>query len=146
MQITGEYSSKAHRAEVWTAFMSPDALRAAIPGCQEFEEIAPAEYRVTVKVSIAAITGVYKGTVAVRDPKPMASYKLVVDGSGKAGRVQASADLTFSDQDGGALIRYAADIKPQGAIARLGNRLIASAANLLIGQFFKAMERRIEGD
>jgi carbon monoxide dehydrogenase subunit G len=140
LEISGEYRFDADRSSVWATFMSPGALREAIPGCQGFQETSSGTYKVVVRVSIAAITGVYNGVVAVQDPIPMESYKMSVDGNGKAGRVQAIAEMTFVDHEGGTLVRYRADIKPQGAIARLGNRLISSAANLLIGQFFKGME------
>jgi carbon monoxide dehydrogenase subunit G len=35
-------------------------------------------------------------------------------------------------------------VKAQGAIARLGSRLLAGSAKLMVGQFMKAMEKQVE--
>lgn len=143
MEITGEFRFESPRQVVWDRLMDSRALQTAIPGCTRFDETAPGTYSVTVKVSLAAITGTYEGTVRLADPRAPEAFRLEVDGSGKAGRVQAAADLTLAESDSGTMLSYRADIRPQGAIARLGNRLIASAGNLLIGQFFKSMEKQI---
>jgi carbon monoxide dehydrogenase subunit G len=35
-------------------------------------------------------------------------------------------------------------VKAQGALARLGSRLLGGAAKLMAGQFFKAMEQQVK--
>ena len=82
----------------------------------------------------------------VVDPIENESYRLVVTGNGKPGSVQGDAKLTLSDHAaGGTLVKYAGDVKAQGAIARMGSRLLGGAAKLMIGQFMKGMEKQVEG-
>ncbi len=145
MEVTGEHKFDAPRAAVWKALLDPKALQASMPGCEKFEEVGPSSYDLTIKVGIAAIKGTYSGNVRVADPVENQSYRLVVQGSGKPGTVQGDATLSLSDVAGGTLVKYVGDVKAQGAIARLGSRLLGGAAKLMIGQFMKAMEKQVEG-
>ena len=145
MEVTGEHKFDAPREAVWKALLDPKALQASMPGCEKFEEVGPSSYDLTIKVGIAAIKGTYSGNVRVADPVENQSYRLVVQGSGKPGTVQGDATLSLSDAAGGTLVKYVGDVKAQGAIARLGSRLLGGAAKLMIGQFMKAMEQQVEG-
>ena len=144
MEVTGDHKFAAPRQAVWQALLDPKALQASMPGCEKFEEVGPQSYDLTIKVGIAAIKGTYTGNVKVVDPVENEHYRLVVSGHGKPGSVQGDATLTLSDEGGGTLVKYAGDVKAQGAIARLGSRLLGGAAKLMIGQFMKAMEKQVD--
>ena len=144
MEVTGDHKFAAPRQAVWQALLDPKALQASMPGCEKFEEVGPQSYDLTIKVGIAAIKGTYTGNVKVVDPVENEHYRLVVSGHGKPGSVQGDATLTLSDDGGGTLVKYAGDVKAQGAIARLGSRLLGGAAKLMIGQFMKAMEKQVD--
>ena len=145
MEISGEHQFKSPREAVWQALLDPKALQASMPGCEKFEEVGPQSYDLTIKVGIAAIKGTYSGNVQVKDPVENEGYRLVVQGTGTPGRVQGEATLALSDDAGGTLVKYTGEVKAQGAIARLGSRLLGGAAKLMIGQFMKAMEKQVEG-
>lgn len=145
MEVSGDHRFAASREVVWQALLDPQALQASMPGCERFEEVGPNTYDLTIKVGIAAIKGTYSGNVKVADPVENDSYRLIVQGSGKPGSVQGDAKLMLSDDNGGTLVRYVGDVKAQGAIARLGSRLLGGAAKLMIGQFMKGMEKQVEG-
>lgn len=145
MEISGEHKFDSPREAVWQALLDPKALQASMPGCEKFEEVGPQSYDLTIKVGIAAIKGTYGGNVKVVDPVDNQSYRLVVSGSGKPGSVQGDATLVLSDAGGGTLVKYTGDVKAQGAIARLGSRLLGGTAKLMIGQFMKGMEKQVEG-
>ncbi len=144
MEISGEHRFQAPRAVVWEALLDPQAIKASMPGCERMEQNGPETYDITIKVGIAAIKGTYSGNVKVTDRNPEDSYRLVVGGSGKPGSVQGDATMTLSDDGTQTLVRYLGDVKAQGAIARLGSRLLGGAAKLMIGQFFKGMEKQVE--
>jgi carbon monoxide dehydrogenase subunit G len=144
LEISGEHRFPAPHDVVWDLLLDPKALEAAMPGCERFVEVAPDTYDLTIKVGIAAIKGTYSGTVKVSDQKPSDSYRLVVTGSGKPGSVQGDATMVLSADGPGTLVRYSGEVKAQGAIARLGSRLLGGAAKLMIGQFFKGMEKQVQ--
>ena len=144
MEVSGEHRFSAPRAAVWQAMLDPAALQASMPGCERFVEVGPRSYDLTIKVGIAAIKGTYSGNVKVADPVDNESYRLIVAGSGKPGSVNGDATLVLSDDGAGTLVKYTGDVKAQGAIARMGSRLLAGAAKLMIGQFMKGMEKQVE--
>ena len=145
MEVSGEHRFSAPREAVWQALLDPEALQASMPGCEKFEEVGERSYDLTIRVGIAAIKGTYNGNVKVADPLERESYRLVVNGSGKPGSVQGDAKMVLSDDGAGTLVRYTGEVKAQGAIARLGSRLLGGTAKLMIGQFMKAMEKQVEG-
>ena len=144
MEISGDHRFKAPPGMVWEAMLDPVSLKASMPGCEAMTATGEDAYAITIKVGIAAISGTYSGTVKVADRVEGESYRLVVSGSGKPGSVQGSAAMVLSEDGNGTLVRYTGDVRAQGAIARLGSRLIGGAAKLMIGQFFKGMENEIE--
>ena len=144
MEIAGEHRFNAPRALVYEMMLDPKILQGAMPGCEVFNEVAPESYDLTIKVGIAAIKGTYSGNVKVQDRNENEGYRLVVAGSGKPGSVQGDAVMVLTDDGAGTLVRYTGEVKAQGAIARLGSRLLGGAAKLMIGQFMKGMEKQIE--
>lgn len=144
LEISGEHRFAAPREVVWELLLDPQVLRAAIPGCEEFTQTAPDSYDLTLKVGIATIKGTYRGKVDVRDRQPTDSYRLVVEGSGKPGKVQGDAVLHLREEGSETVVTYGGDVKAQGALARLGSRLLGGAAKLMAGQFFKAMEQQVK--
>ncbi len=128
---------------VYDLLLDPAALQASMPGCEKFEEVGPRSYDLTIRVGIAAIKGTYSGNVAVADAVAPESFRLVVHGGGKPGSVQGDARMVLTEDGNETLVTYTGDVKAQGAIARLGSRLLAGAAKLMIGQFFKAMEKQV---
>lgn len=144
MEISGDHRFAAPREAVYRALLDPKALQASMPGCEKFVEVAPQSYDLTIRVGIAAIKGTYSGNVQVREPVQDESYRLVVSGKGSPGSVQGDARMILTDDGGGTLVKYTGEVKAQGAIARLGSRLLGGAAKLMIGQFMKAMEKQVE--
>jgi uncharacterized protein len=144
VELTGEHRFSAPRDVVWRALLDPAAIQASMTGCERFDATGPETYDITLKVGLAAIKGTYSGTVKVTDRNPEDSYRLIVTGAGKPGNVQGDAVMTLRADGDGTIVSYTGDVRAQGAIARLGSRLLGGAARLLIGQFFKAMEKQVE--
>lgn len=143
MKIEGEREFAGPRELVWELLLDPAVLAATLPGVERFEEVAPDAYDVTMRAGIAAVRGLYTGRVEVSERAPAESYRLRIDGAGKPGGARADARVTLEEAGVGTLVRYAADVRARGAIARLGGRLLGGVARLLIGQFFRAIEARV---
>ena len=143
LEIRGEYRFRASRRATWEALVDPASLETALPDCERFEEKGPGEYAIRIRAGIGAIKGTYTGVVTVSDQQPHDSYQLTIVGSGKPGRVKGSAEISLREDDHGTVVEYVADVAVQGALARLGSRLVVGAAKLLAGQFFRAMEKEV---
>lgn len=143
MDIRGDHQFNEPLEQVWNTMLEPESLRACIPGCEALTETGERSYDMTLKVGVASIKGTYDGTVKVEDITPMESYRLVVSGSGRPGAVRGDGKLEFTSEGSGTRVSYTGAVSAQGAIARLGNRLLGGTAKLLIGQFMNNMEKRV---
>ena len=142
MRVTGQAILHSPRTRVWATLMDPEALRRCLPGCQELEQIAPQEWKVTMSVGISAIRGTYSGRVKISDPEPETRYRLAVEGSGAGNRIRGEGTITLADSAadaGETQITYEGDAHVQGPLASVGQRLLPPAAKLLADQFFKCM-------
>ena len=53
------------------------------------------------------------------------------------------ATITLRDDGPDTLVSYAAEVRAQGVIARLGSRLLGGAAKMLAGRFFEALDEQL---
>ena len=122
MEIKGEHEFQGQRELLYELLLDPDVLAGALPG----------------------VEGTSSGRVEVLEQSPPESYRLRIDGSGKPGGVRADARVELVEAGGITTMHYRADVKARGTIARLGGRLLGGVARLLIGQFFKSIERQVD--
>jgi len=139
MKLEGSYDVKAPRQKVWSAFLDPETLRKAIPGCEKLEMIAADEYKATLKIGVAAVKGTFEGKVRLLDKKPSDSYRLAAEGSGGPGFVRADTLISLSDIEGGTRVSYSADVQVGGLIAGVGQRMLGGVSKMMADQFFTKM-------
>jgi carbon monoxide dehydrogenase subunit G len=128
MDITGSYTFAAAPERVWTLLMDPAAIASCIPGCESFEPDGEDRYKATLKVALAAITGTYAGTVVLSDKVPNTSYRLAVDGQGRAGFVKGQVGVTLKADAASTIVDVSGTVQTGGPIARLGQRLIGNVS------------------
>jgi carbon monoxide dehydrogenase subunit G len=143
MDITGSYTFAAPPDRVWDLMMDPKTIAACIPGCEALEPDGVDRYRARITLGLAAITGTYDGTVVITEKVEKSSYRLAVEGQGRPGFVKGSAAITLRPEGGGTVVDLNATVQTGGAIARLGQRLIGSAAKMMQDRFFACMQRKV---
>ena len=146
MDVSGSHTFAAPRERVWNVLLDPDALRASLPSVKEFRQVAEDDYEATMSVGIGAIKGTYSGKVQVRDKEPPERYRLLVEGSGRPGFIKGDGLIELEDKGDTTVVRYHGQAQVGGMIASVGQRLLQASAHLVIGQFFKAMERQLRRD
>ena len=139
MKIEGSTDIPAPRDKVWAAFLDPDILAQALPGCEKLEAIGPNEYKATMKVGVAAIKGTFEGKVKLSDLEPPNRYRMAVEGSGGPGFVRGAAGMQMSDVDGGTKVSYDADVQVGGLIASVGQRMLGGVTKKMLDHFFTRM-------
>ena len=144
MNIEGKYKFPASQEQIWDLFMDQKNLEKAIPGCEKMEEREPGKYDVLLKIGIAAVKGTYRGKIAVVDPEPPKRYRLIGEGSGSPGFVKGEAIIELSQQDQDPIVSYQGEMEVGGLIAGIGQRMIGGIAKMMVGQFFKKMEKELK--
>lgn len=145
MKVSGEQPLSAPREKVWELLNDPARLSRLIPGCEDLQTLGPDEFAGTINVGIAAVKGAYSGKLKIDDKRPPEHYRMNVDGKGKQGFMRGSGTLDLVAQDSNlTVVRYAGDVQVGGALMQVGQRMIDSAAKMMLGQFFAAADAELK--
>jgi len=139
MKIEGSSDIPVARQQVWDAFLDPNVLAKAIPGCEKLEAMGEGEYKATMKVGVGPIKGTFEGKVRLFDLEPPNKYRMAVEGTGGPGFVRGDAGMALSDADNGTHVAYTADIQVGGLIASVGQRMLGGVSKMMLDQFFSRM-------
>jgi carbon monoxide dehydrogenase subunit G len=145
MKLEGSHDIPAPRERVWSAFLDPEVLKQAIPGCEKLEAVGDGEYKATMKIGVAAVKGTFEGKVRLFDLKPPESYRMAVEGSGGPGFIRGETQITLSDAEGGTRVSYTADVQVGGLIAGVGQRMLGGVSKMMADQFFNRMSQLLQG-
>ena len=143
MDIKATYTFNAPPERVWALLMDPAAIASCIPGCEALDPDGEDRYRAKITIGLAAITGNYEGTVVLSEKIANTSYRLSVEGQGRPGFVKGDAAIALRADGGRTVVDVSGTVQTGGAIARLGQRLIASAAKMMQDRFFACLQGKI---
>ena len=144
MDIFGSYTFDVPADRVWDLLMDPAALSSCIPGCTRFEPDGEDRYAVTLTVALAAITGTYNGTVNLTDKTLHTSYRLVMEGQGRARFVKGSSVISLRPAGASTAVDVSGAVHTGGPIARVGQRLIGGVARMMLDRFFACLKAKLE--
>jgi carbon monoxide dehydrogenase subunit G len=139
MKVEGVYTFPGPPQQVWDLLLSPDSLRACIPGVESLTETTPEHFDAVMKVGVAAIKGTYKGKVALIDKDPPRAYTLQVEGSGGPGFVKGVARISLEAEGDGTRVKVEGDGQVGGMLAGVGQRMLPGVAKMLMNQFFECL-------
>ena len=143
MDIIGSYSFTAPPDRVWNLLMDPEVIASCIPGCHKLEPVGVDRYRASLTVALAAITGRYEGTVHITDKTLHSSYRLTVEGQGKAGFVKGNAAIALRPEGAVTVVDVSGRVETGGPIARLGQRLIGNVSKMMQDRFFACLQGKL---
>jgi hypothetical protein len=146
VKISGSHVLRGPRQKVWNALQDPAVLVVTIPGCHELRKDGEGSYAARVHAGIASITGTYDGRVQLGDQDPPNSYTLRATGSGGPGTIDATATVSLTDEGEGTRVDYDAEAVIGGAIAGVGQRVVAGVAKRNAATFFEAVDRHLAGE
>lgn len=142
MKIKSDYTVSAHRERVWEHLTDPELLSQCIPGCEELKATEDDTYEATIKVGVAGIKGTYKGTVTLENMQPPSAYRLMVEGKSTIGFLKGACDFRLEESNPDETkVEINGELAVGGKLARVGQRIIGSAAKMTIGQFFKQINK-----
>jgi carbon monoxide dehydrogenase subunit G len=138
LKISGSQELPFPPEQAYDLLQDPAVLQRAIPGCESLEKIGDNEYRMKMKMALAAVSGSFEGKVRLSEQTPPSTFRLDVDGSGKIGFVKGGGLLTITPTDnGGSSVAYDGDVQVGGTIAAVGQRLVETTAKMMIKKFFE---------
>ena len=148
MKISGSYTLPVAPERAYQILQDPAILAQAIPGCEGLDKIGPDEYRMKMKVLLAALSGQFQGKVRITDQSPPTSFRLIVEGTGRIGFLKGEGLLKLSpaatvrvlsadsSEPPSTIVSYEGDAQVGGTMAAIGQRLIDGTAKMMIKKFF----------
>lgn len=141
MHISGSRSFSTGPAQTFALLTDSAVLARALPGLHSLTAASDTLYLVEMEVGVAAIKGRYQGRIELRDIIPAQSYRLVVQGEGAMGFVEADVAVHLSPNEvGGCTVAWDGHAEVGGVVAGVGQRMVGGVAKLLVSQFFNAVE------
>ena len=145
MKIAGTASIGHSPERVFAALTDPAVLARTLPGCQSMEQVGPYTYKMVISAGVAAIKGSYLGQVELSNRVAPSSFTMRATGSGAPGTIQAAVQITLSSEGTGTLLTYDADAVVGGVIAGVGQRVLGGVAKKTADEFFKGVDRYLNG-
>ena len=148
MKVSGSYTLPVAPERAYELLQDPAILARAIPGCESLEKIGPDEYRMKMKVLVAALSAQFEGKVRIAEQTPPTSFRLIVEGSGRIGFLKGDGLLKLSPAATGGVppaappgrpstvVSYEGEAQVGGTMAAVGQRLIDGTAKMMIKKFF----------
>lgn len=136
MKIAGSHTLPFPPAQAYALMQDPAALARAIPGCESLEQIGENEYRMKMKMVLAAFSGAFDGKVRISEQQPPSSFRLDVEGSGKFGFVTGGGVIKLEPAGDETSVAFDGDVQVGGTIAAVGQRLVEGTAKTMIRKFF----------
>jgi len=137
LKVAGSNTLPFPPEQTYAMMQDPQVLAKAMPGCESLEKIGENEYRMKMKMALAALSGAFEGKIRITDQMPPSSFRLEVEGSGKVGFVKGAGVLTLKPSEASTEVSYEGDVQVGGTIAAVGQRLIDATAKNMIKKFFE---------
>jgi len=139
LKISGSQNVPATRERTYQLLQDPTVLAKCMPGTDHLDKIGPDEYEMKMKMAIASIGGLFSGKVRLADQNPPASFRLVVEGTGKIGFLKGEGLLNLNEREQSTEVTYDGDVQVGGTIASVGQRLLDTTSKMIIKKFFEKL-------
>jgi len=130
---------------VWAHLTDPDVLRRTVPGCRELTALSATEFEGRIEMGAGIVKGVFAARMAFTDIDPPNRLRLTGSATGRLGasRGEGLVRLEAAGDGGGDGTRVSFEwgVDLSGKVAAVGGRLVAGAARLMIGEFFRRLAR-----
>lgn len=148
MDLDSAFTVTAPIDQVWATLMDFEEVAGCVPGAQVLNKLSEDAYQVGMKVKLGPVTMQYKGQMEVVERDEQA-YRAVLKGSAKEARGQGTAQATAHLQlvEDGATTRGTvhADVALSGRAAAMGQGVIGSVTDSMMGQFATNLQAMLTG-
>jgi putrescine---pyruvate transaminase len=143
-RVTGERMLAGPPERVWALLTDAAELARAMPGAGEVEPAEGRSFRTTISLAVGPVKDTYEGRLAYEDEQPPTACTIVVETKGRSGQVAGRGAMRLEPRDGeGTFLRYEGDFKVSGAVAGVGQRMIAGVARKTIERTLDGIGRRL---
>jgi uncharacterized protein len=144
MHYDGSFEVSASREVSYAFATDPAKITTIFPDVQEVKIIDSDNFELKTKIGISFIKGIMdvKGNIAEKIPSKFVKLKAKANGLGSS--IELESGFSMEDgSNGGTVIKWTADAIIGGLIARVGSRLMDSAAQKYIDQIIASLKEKL---
>jgi hypothetical protein len=144
MHLEGSHHLQASPQVIWAMLMDPEVLAKVIPSVTSLAATGEGAYHPFSEATLRPVSGAFKGTLEVTDPKPPSSFTLLIEQNSHIGNLSARGNIQLNPMENQHTeVVFTGDVKLTGTLARAGQRVIGGVAKTLTEQFFSDLEQEI---
>jgi carbon monoxide dehydrogenase subunit G len=144
MHYDGSFEVASDRARAYEFATDPSKIVTIFPDVQDVRIDDAEHFTFKAKVGISSIRGMMDVKCTVTEKNPSTSVKLKVSASGLGSAVEMESGFSFeAAKSGGTLVKWTADARVAGLMARIGSRLMDSVAAKYVNQIVEALKREL---
>ena len=144
MKVNGTHRFDATRERVWDALLDPAVVSECIPGVQKFTAVSPDNYEIEIGVKVGGFSGSFKGAMEISEKDAPSSYRMRVMGAGPMTNLTGDAVVSLTADGDATSVTFDGDVTVTGALVRVGQRFMSSAAKSQFDRFFERLREKVE--
>ncbi len=131
----------SHPEKVWRVLADPNKLSRAIPDLKKLELRDPQSFYAEFKMKVGLLSGTMNMLFSYTDLQEPRRLTVMGRGSGMQSTVDLRIDLDVSEEEGGSLVKWTADVTVGGAAASIGARVIEDLAKTKVRELVTNLRR-----
>ena len=144
MNVSGERTFAAPPDAVWRALNDPASMARTMPGVESFD--VHDELRWTANGKIPLGLGGLKMKIDMEklDEREPEHAALKIKGQGVGAMLSMTTSFDLSENGGGTLMKWAAEVKIAGPVGSMGQRVLQPIVNQQVQHVLAALDREVQ--
>jgi len=144
MHYDGSFEVSSSKDVVYAFAVDPARIAAILPDVQDVKVIDADNFSLKAKLGISFVKGLMDVKCTITEKTASTFLKLNATATGLSSVVELESRFTMEDtQGGGTLVKWTADAKIVGLMARVGSRLIDSATEKYVTQMINSLKQKL---
>jgi carbon monoxide dehydrogenase subunit G len=143
VNVSGERAFDAPRDAVWKVLNDPASMARTMPGVESFDVHDDKRWTANVKIPLG-LGGlkmkIDMDKVEENEPEHAA---LDIKGQGVGAMLSMRTSFDLAEQNGGTLMKWAADVKIAGPVGSMGQRVLQPIVNQQVSHVLSALDREV---
>ena len=130
MNVNGEKTFNAARADVWAVLNDPASMANTMPGVESFDVHDEKRWTANVKIPLGLGGLKMKIDMEKLDEREPEHASLSIKGNGVGAMLNMQTSFDLAEVDGGTSMKWSADVKIAGPVGSMGQRVLQPIAFL----------------
>jgi carbon monoxide dehydrogenase subunit G len=144
MELKGKHTVNATPATLWNMLMDTETLSKIVPGVSKLEKTGENSYKSTLEINMGPVGTSFNGDAQMEDIVEQKKFTLKMQQSNKMGNANSIMNVELVPiNEAETEVVFDGEVKITGFLAAMGQKVLASVANMLTKQFFANLDHEL---